>query len=100
MSDDHATTFIPLLNNDNFSEWKSSMEVKLKEKRLWKYVKDSTGDADDVDNGAAYGFIMSRVEYQQREHVAGDLNAHGAWNALCAAHEKQGPQAEVRYLLL
>jgi hypothetical protein len=102
MSDDSTRSSIPLklLNNDNFSEWKSNMEAGLKEKRLWKYVMDITGDANDEDNAAAHGFIMRRVEHQQREHVADGVNAHCAWRALCGAHEKQGPQAEVRYFLL
>jgi hypothetical protein len=98
MSDNTSSVPMKLLNNDNFSEWKASMEAALKEKRLWKYVADATGDANDEDNAAAHGFIMRRIEHQQREHVADGLNAHGAWKALCSAHEKQGPQAEVRYL--
>jgi hypothetical protein len=99
MSDDNSASSPPmkLLNNDNFSEWKASTEAALKEKRLWKHVADVNGDANNEDNAAAFGFIMRRIEHQQREHVAPGLNAHGAWKALCAAHEKQGPQAEVRY---
>lgn len=89
-----------LLNQDNFSEWKAGMESALKEKKMWRQVCDVRGAADDDDNQAASGFITRRIEYQQRAHVPDGVNAHGVWKALCAAHEKQGPQAEVRYLLM
>ena len=86
-----------LLNRDNFSEWKASMESALCEKELWSYVEDAGGDVKHVKNASARGYIMRRIEHQQREHVKPGLNAHGVWRALCDAHEKQGPQTELRF---
>ena len=97
MTDDTSYGIKPL-NPDNFTDWKASMESLLKTKRLWKQVGDASVAATDIDNEAAHGWIMRYIEPQQRNHVAAGLNAHGAWTALCAAHQKQGPQAEVRYL--
>ena len=86
-----------LLNRDNFSEWKASMESALCEKELCSYVEDAGGDVKHVKNASARGYIMRRIEHQQREHVKPGLNAHGVWRALCDAHEKQGPQTELRF---
>jgi hypothetical protein len=103
MSDDHdytsssSSSRIQLLNDSNFSTWKSTMEAVLKEKKFYKYVSggiiiDSKNREDDQ---AVQGFIMARVEPIQRDLVVDKINATAkeTWDLICAHHEKGGPQA-------
>jgi transposase InsO family protein len=95
MSDPTSSSFssekFTKLSEANFLEWKENMMGLLMAKKLWQYAAKDF-EAGDINDQQAKGYIWMSIEHGQRSHVPEGANAHKTWTALCAKHEKIGPQ--------
>lgn len=93
---------ITKLNGDNYFNWKFKMEMLMKEKGVWKAIRDAapipiTDDWKQVDEKAMTTIALS-VEDDQIQHIRNSATAKHAWNTLKEFHEKDSPSNRVHIL--
>lgn len=87
------------LNGDNYFNWKFKMEMLMKEKGVWKAIKDTAPEPVTsewtVMDEKALTTIALNVEDDQIPHIRNSVTAKFAWNALKEFHEKDTPSNRV-----
>lgn len=93
---------ITKLNGDNYFNWKFKMQMLMKEKGVWKAIKDEaptpvTDDWTSIDEKALTTIALS-IEDDQIQLIRNCVTAKYAWNALKDFHEKDSPSNRVHIL--
>ncbi|CAK4187621.1 unnamed protein product, partial [Aphanomyces euteiches] len=77
-----------LLNEENWTEWRTYFRGRLMQKELWYTTQSATVLASDKANEEkAYGLLIDSIEMSQFQYLGDTTSVKTAYAALEAHHE-------------